>query len=439
VQVPGSPFTAGQGATAAAFSPNGRLLAVADYNLNAVSVYSVVTDGRLRRVPGSPFPTGAGPVSLAFSPSGRTLAIADLSHNAVTLDAVSADGRLTAQRDSPVPLAGPPYAVAYSPNGRLLAVADSTGDAIQIFGAARGGTLSSGSATEMLPSGSDPTSVQFSPNSQLLAVAEHGADAIAAYSLAQAKGASLPSLTAVANSPFATGEAADTVSFNREGTVVAASDYNAAQIELLDINASSGLSTAPDSPIATGPGSGPDGAVFSPTADTLAVALGTANTTALYRAGAAAVPAPLTGSPYPAGTGPTAVAFNSQGTLLATVNIYSNSVSIYASTAAPPAVVRLLSTRARVRHGRVAVTVSCAATVDGAAGHLCSGRLSLSWDRGRLVAARFRVKPGRTATLSFRLPSSVTRLTARHHRVTLVQTASARGASTASRALSLTA
>ena len=60
-----------------AFSPSGRLLAVADLGGNTVSMFSVNrATGALRKVRGSPFKTGSAPMSLAFSPSGGLLAVA---------------------------------------------------------------------------------------------------------------------------------------------------------------------------------------------------------------------------------------------------------------------------------------------------------------------------------------------------------------------------
>jgi 6-phosphogluconolactonase (cycloisomerase 2 family) len=433
-EVTGSPFPAGPGPTAVAFSPDGRFLAVADYQLNAVSEYAVAATGRLHRVPGSPFPAGRGPVALVFSPSGATLLVADLRADALSVDRVSASGQLAPAR-RPYRLAGPPYDVTYSPNGRLIATADSTGDAFELITSRATGVPTRRHATQALSAGSDPTSIAFSPHGRLLAVAEHGAAAVAAYELSGP--GPLPTPTPLSGSPAATAAPVDTVSFNREGTLVAASDYNAGQIDLL--SASPGAITpAAQGAIQTGAGSGPDSAGFSPVTDRLAVALGIDDETALYQVNPAQTPSPLAGSPLHAGAGPTALAFNSQGTLLATANIYSNSVSVYASTDPPPAVVRLVTRRATVHDHRVAITLACAALVDHSPGHVCRGTLRLASSRGqRLGHARFVLAPGTATTLALRLPRGFSTRGAPAGEVVVVATVSAVGAHPAQRVVRL--
>ena len=96
--VPGSPFRAGAGPDAVAFSPDGKLVAAADATDGTMSVYSVTPTGVLSPVRGSSSFPGADPSSIAFSPNGRLLVTANYIGNTVSVFSVAADGNLTAVR-----------------------------------------------------------------------------------------------------------------------------------------------------------------------------------------------------------------------------------------------------------------------------------------------------------------------------------------------------
>ena len=139
--VSGSPFaTGGTQPISVAFSPSGGLLAVANAGgvngPGAVSVFSVNPAGALTPVTGSPFAAGAFPWSVAFSPSGRLLAVADQGANgpgAVSVFSVSSAGALTQVTGSPVAAIPNPQSVAFSPSGRLLAVAHGGSRTVSVF------------------------------------------------------------------------------------------------------------------------------------------------------------------------------------------------------------------------------------------------------------------------------------------------------------------
>jgi 6-phosphogluconolactonase (cycloisomerase 2 family) len=121
-----------------AFSPSGRLLAVANYLANTVWVLSVAADGAIARAPGSPVGTGgSSPESVAFSPSGRLLAAADQNVGALSLFSVGRRGRLRRVSGSPfatrVSPVSAPISIAFSPSGRLLAAADFAASKIEVF------------------------------------------------------------------------------------------------------------------------------------------------------------------------------------------------------------------------------------------------------------------------------------------------------------------
>ncbi|MBV8997018.1 MAG: beta-propeller fold lactonase family protein [Pseudonocardiales bacterium] len=110
--VPGSPFATGAKPSSVAFSPSGRLLAVANAYDNTVSVFSVGAGGTLSPATGSPFATGRNPVSVAFSPSGLLLAVAHANDNTVSVFSVA--GSLTGRPRGPI---APPSVTITSPAG----------------------------------------------------------------------------------------------------------------------------------------------------------------------------------------------------------------------------------------------------------------------------------------------------------------------------------
>lgn len=144
--VPGSPFAVGTTPFSVAFSPNSALLATADLNADAVSVFSVSFTGKLTQVPGSPFAVGKGtaPSSAAFSPGGALLATADFGNvtrggtyygysDHVSLFSASSAGALTPLSISPLTTGKGADAVAFSPDGFLLADADYIGNSTSVF------------------------------------------------------------------------------------------------------------------------------------------------------------------------------------------------------------------------------------------------------------------------------------------------------------------
>jgi hypothetical protein len=192
-QVAGSPFTAGRGADSVAFSPSGRLLATANGGDDTVSVFSVAQSGALIEVSGSPFKADGGPSSLAFDPSGSFLAVTNESANTVSMFSVGADGTLTEVTGSPFATGAVPASVAFSSSGGLLATANSSesGSAgtVSVFSVGGNGALSA-LPDSPIATGGAPSSVSFGksnpmiPSSQFLAVAFDGNGPALVYSIA---------------------------------------------------------------------------------------------------------------------------------------------------------------------------------------------------------------------------------------------------------------
>ena len=147
--VTGSPFATGQpcgsscGPRSVAFSPDGKLLATASYCGDSVSVFSVGAGGALTPVTGSPFPAGDPGAtctdSVAFSPDGKLLATANFDYGSdnagsVSVFSVGADGALTPVTGSPFATGAVTVSVAFSPDGSLLATANEAEHGVGVLG-----------------------------------------------------------------------------------------------------------------------------------------------------------------------------------------------------------------------------------------------------------------------------------------------------------------
>ena len=116
----GAAVGAGRAAAAAAFSPDGRILATAIDG--SIGLWNTAT----RRQIGTPMTAGPGPAyAVAFSPDGRTLATAGADGTARLWDVATQQEIGTPMTAGPDPL----YAVAFSPDGRTLATAGGDGTA----------------------------------------------------------------------------------------------------------------------------------------------------------------------------------------------------------------------------------------------------------------------------------------------------------------------
>jgi 6-phosphogluconolactonase len=277
-EVPGSPFPAGEDPVSVAFSPDGGLLATANDGergaAGTVSVFSVdQASGALTPVSGSPFATDAtGPTfgtqpaarSVAFSPGGRLLAIANEDsdyeghgYGSVSVFAVnSTTGALTPVSGSPFAAGEARYSsVAFSPGGGLLAAATdnlNTGE-VSVFSV----NPTTGALTPVSGSpfatGFDPVSVAFSPRGGLLATGSNGfPTSVSVFSVAQTSGA----LTAVSGSPFAAGDGPFySVAFSPGGGLLATAGEAPAGgpgLSVFSVDQASGaLTQVPGSPFGT--------------------------------------------------------------------------------------------------------------------------------------------------------------------------------------------
>ena len=114
----GAAVSAGRAAAAAAFSPDGRILATAIDG--SIRLWDMAT----RQQIGTPMTAGSGPAyAVGFSPDGGTLASVDGDGTARLWDVATQQEIGTPMTAGPDPL----YAVAFSPDGRTLATVGGDG------------------------------------------------------------------------------------------------------------------------------------------------------------------------------------------------------------------------------------------------------------------------------------------------------------------------
>jgi 6-phosphogluconolactonase (cycloisomerase 2 family) len=182
----------------AAFSPSGGLLAVPNDGAGTVSMF-LVNDmtGALTPVaqsPASNADAGTAPVAVAFSPSGGLLAVANSESSALSIFQVNqATGVLTPVTQTPASNAdtGGSTGVAFNAGGALLAVSNASGSVSLFQVDATTGELTPASNASTGAADSDPFGVAFSPCGGLLSTANQHLDTMSMFTISGDSAATL--------------------------------------------------------------------------------------------------------------------------------------------------------------------------------------------------------------------------------------------------------
>jgi 6-phosphogluconolactonase len=179
----GSDCAAGDGASDASLTPDGRFLYVANDFANTVSPYAIGSDGSLTPIPCSSTGcnTGFGPSVVAVRPNGRFVYTADVG-GTLSVFAIGSDGSLTPVSCPGCTNPGAPAftGLAIGPGGRFVYTATGLGNGLgtlSVFAAASDGTLS--------PVSCSACSTNLQSNNQALAVSPDQAP-VAAFTAAPA-------------------------------------------------------------------------------------------------------------------------------------------------------------------------------------------------------------------------------------------------------------
>lgn len=327
--------------------PQRGLVATADKETGTVSVFLVGVGGHLREAFRSPFHSGAiDPMSLAFSPDGRLLAVANRGGDpavvggqpvraGVSMFSVSASGALTPVAGSPFHTDSRRTSVAWSSTGRL-AVADELSNTVSLFSVSAGGDLHRVAREPLgqIPCGGEnqplcarPVAVRFSPDGGLLATANSGNDTVSVFSvgpggaLNEVGGSPYPLERVPAGGGFAPAFPG-AVSLT-DGGLIAVVSANQSRVYMFSVGAQ-GLTLEQVHDL---PPSHPDALSFSPSGELLAIASYHDRSVRTFSVG----PNGELTQVATAATGPEpgSVAFSSTG-LLATANYYPDgSLSVF--------------------------------------------------------------------------------------------------------------
>lgn len=239
----GSPYAAGAGAGAIpAFSPNGKFLYVMDQTANAVSGYTINSDGSLTPM-ASPFATGADPTWISFTPDGKFAYVADSGVDLISAYSVDATtGALTALSTPTFATDEHPQDLTIDATGTHLyaPVANgTTAGAVQWFTINSDGTLSGASS---IPAGVTPVFLDIEATGHFGYVASKGGAEVYGYSINSSTGA----LTALPGSPYSTGTGSrpQFITIDPSGKYGYTANEGTANLSGFAINSTTGVLTA---------------------------------------------------------------------------------------------------------------------------------------------------------------------------------------------------
>jgi 6-phosphogluconolactonase len=247
---------------------------------------------------------------------------------------VGRTGALTQIAGSPFPAGLNSHSIVVDPTDKFVYVANHDSNDLSAYVI----NPTSGALTQIagspFPAGTGPHGVTVDPTGKFVYVANEQSNNISAYTINAASGA----LTPISGSPFPAGAAPHSVTINRTGRLVYVANHDSNNISAYTI---SRRGAAPGSltPISGSPfpaGSGPHGVTVDPTDRFVYVANHLSNNISAYTiTWMGSVQGALTqisGSPFAAGAGPHGVRVDPTGQFVYVANHDSNNVSAYSIT-----------------------------------------------------------------------------------------------------------
>ena len=183
VEIPGAISflsTSNSGPGAVAFSPDGQFLLVTEKVTNSIDSFPVQRNGRLGPIVVNPS-AGPGAFAVSFSPNGTVLVsetgpMGTMNTGAISSYAVASNGKLSTISAS-VPTMGTASCwQAITPDGEFVYTANSGTSSISGFSIGKSGTLMTlpGTVLVMLPSGSTDLDTAVTANGKLLYTLDSG-------------------------------------------------------------------------------------------------------------------------------------------------------------------------------------------------------------------------------------------------------------------------
>jgi 6-phosphogluconolactonase (cycloisomerase 2 family) len=307
--------------TSARFSPDSRFLVVTSACpiRKTIRTFAVATDGSLTSTDVRDPPVGCA-LDSVFEPDTKQLVVLSADryspyHGELTTYRITEAGTLV-QVGQPVDAGTGPSRLAISPDGGFLTYVSSATDTVTLVRRDAGGALT---RVASAPTGGHPSSVAFSVDGELIGVTTVDDDRVQLFRVAPG-----PSLLPT-GAPTVLGGASSYVA--ALGSRVAITTYSPPGLELYALDATGGLTrTAGRDATAL---ASPHGPALSSTGQLLAVGGGDGATSELstFRVSDAGIPTAV--ATAPTGAFPAMAKFSPNDELIATANVFDNSVSLF--------------------------------------------------------------------------------------------------------------
>jgi 6-phosphogluconolactonase len=270
--------------------------------------------------------------------TGNRVYVANQSANSIGGFTIGTTGTLTAVTNSPLSVGFKPLSMVVTPNNALLYVGAATG--VFVFFINSDGSLTTPS-TGSQPAGVFATAMAVSPDGQWLIVLDGTTQQLDIFQINASTGA-LTSVTLPATYSINSGtwQPSD-IRVSPDGTLIFAALGTAGDV-VFTFNTTTGVATSSQG-LATGDtATGDFGLAVSPKTTYLYIARsGTKGGVAVYSIGSGGALAPVTGTPFAAGSGTFSVALDNTGTYVYAANRTDGTVSGY--TIVPGATTAALS------------------------------------------------------------------------------------------------
>lgn len=198
--VPGSPFTAGDGAKWVAIAPSGKFAYVANYEAGTISAFAIdASSGALEAVAGSPFQAAPYIAFLTVHPSGEFLCAANYYSGSISVFSVDrVTGAIRRVSDYGLGMGSQPLCAAIDPSGRYLYAPDFFVDVYGFHIDTTGGWLRPVSGSPIRTGGIYPSYAVVDQSGLFLYVSNYYSRNIDGFAIDTSSGA----LTPLSGSPF---------------------------------------------------------------------------------------------------------------------------------------------------------------------------------------------------------------------------------------------
>lgn len=262
---------------------------------------------------------GTGFVYVANSGSGS---------NTISMFRVTPDTGVLGSAGTPVAAGTQPQRLVLDITGQFAFTANGGSDNLSSYRIDLSGALSSlGPAINV---GTAPKPPTFDPLNRYLFVPNSGSDSLSVFTFNASSGG-LTEVVGFPGSPFSTGDNPQSASVDAQGRFVWVNNLTAGTVSMFFINAGGVLTAASGSPLPTG--AAPQRVTFRQYGFKLFAFVANAGSTtvSVYEVNQAngGITGPSPGSPFPAGTSPSAVMIDPSGQFALVANTGSNNVSVY--------------------------------------------------------------------------------------------------------------